>query len=491
MKRRAKIVATIGPASNSLKALRQLVAEGMDVARLNFSHGTHRDHALAIKRIRHVASEYGRAIGIMQDLQGPKIRTGPLAGRQPLRLHPGQRLTLTASPVPSSEKVIYVDFPDLAKAVSPGDTILMDDGQLVFNVLKLSKKGVLVEVIQGGLLGAHKGVSLPGGRISPNALTEKDLRDLTFGLQHGVDICAISFVRSASDIHALQQAIAERAPDRRAPMIIAKLERPEVLEVLPSVLAASDGVMVARGDLGVEISSARVPSLQKQIIRQANQELRTVITATQMLESMIFSPRPTRAEASDVANAVFDGSDALMLSGETAAGSYPVESVRTMHHIILDAESHSAEWGVQLPECSDALLDDAVATTHAARALARDRDVAAIAVFTRTGRTARLMAKARPTVPILGFTPEEETYDQMSLLWGVAPYIVPKANTVEEMIQRVEETGTQAGIFKPGDQVVLVASLPVGAMGPPNFTLLHTIGSQRNDFQIDKEESTP
>jgi pyruvate kinase len=273
----------------------------------------------------------------------------------------------------------------------------------------------------------------------------------------------------------LRQSIAEIEPGCESLPLIAKLERPEAIEHLDEILEVCEGVMVARGDLGVEVSAERVPSLQKEIIQRANSKLKIVITATQMLESMIHTPRPTRAEASDVANAVFDGSDALMLSGETAVGEFPIHAVQTMDRIVLDAEEHAHTWGYQLPEVDTSKLDDAVATTHAARSLAQDRNVAAIAVFTRSGRTAQLMSKARPRVPILAFTPENSTFNLMSIHWGVVPFLIPMAHTVEQMIDHVRDACLASGIVQAGEQVVIVASLPVGAMGPPNFTLLHTI----------------
>jgi len=294
-------------------------------------------------------------------------------------------------------------------------------------------------------------------------------------LEQGVDAVAMSYVRTADDLIDLRNAIVGYDPDFRSLPIIAKLERPGAVEQLDAILDVCDGVMVARGDLGVEVSPERVPSLQKHIIQRANIEMKTVITATQMLETMINHPHPTRAEASDVANAVFDGSDALMLSGETAIGKYPTKSVETMNRIILDAEKHAPEWGYRSKDEIVTTTDDAVATTHAARSLANDRNVAAIAVFTRSGRTARLMSKVRPRVPIIAFTPEQTTYHLMPLLWGVIPNLIPMAHSVEEMIERVREACLASGIVRPGQQVVMVASLPIGAMGPPNFTLLHTI----------------
>jgi pyruvate kinase len=306
-------------------------------------------------------------------------------------------------------------------------------------------------------------------------MTEKDMDDLAFGLDQGVDAIAVSFVQRAADVKAVRQKINQHSRNGWTPWLIAKLEKPGAIEELDEILEVSDGVMVARGDLGVEMSPEKVPSIQKQIISRANQQLKLVITATQMLESMMEHPRPTRAEASDVANAIFDGSDALMLSGETAAGRYPVKSVQTMSNIILDAEAHKAQWGCNEIKEPIFTSDDAVATTHAAQALAQDRDVSAIAVFTRSGRTARLMSKVRPKADILAFTPEERTYRQLAALWGVKPYLVPMAHSVEDMIDRIRQAALEHGTFTTGQQIVLVASLPIGAMGPPNFAHLYTI----------------
>jgi pyruvate kinase len=358
--------------------------------------------------------------------------------------------------------------------VSAGDTILIDDGSLELKVQSSDGTRVLTEVIVGGLLGSRKGINLPGVSLSASAITPKDEDDLAFGLEHGVDAIALSFVRRSADMLKLRDLISKLKPGKRIPLLIAKLERPEAIDNLEAILDVSDGVMVARGDLGVEVSPERVPSLQKQIIQSALSRQRFVITATQMLESMITNPRPTRAEASDVANAVFDGSDALMLSGETAVGKYPQQALSTMHRIILDAEQHAVEWGQQVA-IESSTEDDAIATTHAATALAHDRQVAALAVFTRSGRTARLLSVVRPKVPILAFTPEVQTYHQLSLTWGVIPHLVEMAHSVEEMIDHVRQSCLQSGIVASGEQVVMVASLPVGAMGPPNFTLLHTI----------------
>jgi pyruvate kinase len=475
MQRRAKIIATIGPATKTRDHLRGLVAAGMDVVRLNFSHGDHQDHADAIRHIREVAEEAEKPITILQDLQGSKLRTGDLAQEEPILLQVGDSLVLTTTPIPGTADRIHVNYPALPREVSPGDRILIDDGAMELEVASTSDSDVETKVILGGSLGSHKGIHLPGVQLSAPPLTSKDLDDVSFGLEQGVDMVALSYVRRAEDLMELRKALTEKDPKAQEMPIIAKLETPEAVDQIDAILEMCDGVMVARGDLGVTMSPERVPSLQKHLIKCANTKLKFVITATQMLETMIVNPSPTRAEASDVANAVFDGSDALMLSGETAIGKYPIMAVQTMSRIIIDAEEHALEWGYRPLSEFATTEDDAVATTHAARALAHDRSVAAIAVFTRSGKTARLMSKARPQAPILAFTPEQITYQQMAMFWGVVPYLVPMAHSVEEMIDRVRHSCLASGIVRSGEQVVLVASLPVGAMGPPNFTLLHTI----------------
>jgi pyruvate kinase len=475
MTRKAKIIATLGPATSSHKAIRDLVEAGMDVARLNFSHGDHEEHANQIDLLRKVADETGKPLAILQDLRGPKLRTGKLGGpEEAFLLESGDRLALSTEPVPGTKERVHIDYPALTKDVKPGDRILIDDGAMEVQVEEVDEKTVHTLVMVGGRLQSNKGINLPGVHLSAPAITPKDKSDLAFGLERGVDAVAMSFVRRPEDLQELRAIIVDLAPDQHIP-IIAKLERPEALEHLDEILEVCDGVMVARGDLGVEVSPERVPSIQKKIIQHANARFRTVITATQMLESMMTNPRPTRAEASDVANAVFDGSDVLMLSGETAVGSYPIDAVRTMSRIILDAEEHTAEWGYVLREESLVTDDDAVATAHAACMLASDRDVAAIAVFTRSGRTAKLVSNVRPAAPILAFTPELKTYRCMSMYWGVIPLLVPMSHSVEEMIEHVREACLASDMVQVGDQVVMVASLPVGEMGPPNFTLLHKI----------------
>ena len=478
MERKAKIVATIGPASQDDAILERLIQAGMDVARLNFSHGTQAEHAARTSSLRRLAGCLGTALAILQDLQGPKIRVGVLPA--PLTLAVGQTVELypqeDTSPLTqhASHVTIPVDFPELFRSVSLGNRILMDDGHLELTVQQADGKTVTAQVKAGGVLSSHKGINLPGIRLDIPSFTEKDAQDLAFGLSLGVDAVAASFVRSAQDVVQVRQAMEKLSPGK-SPLLVAKLERPEALADLEKILNVADGVMVARGDLGVEMAPEDVPGAQKRIIQAANRRGKLVITATQMLESMIHNPLPTRAEASDVANAVFDGTDAVMLSAETAAGEYPVESVEMMDRIVRQAEAGFTEWGhTQIMEASE--HDDAAAIANAARELAHDRDVAAIAVFTRSGRTAALMAKARPCVPILAFTPEPQTYQRLAIMWGVTPYIVPFADTVEEMIAHVETALRVSGIVQPGQQVVLISGFPVGAMRPPNMALLHTVG---------------
>jgi pyruvate kinase len=478
VKRRAKIVATIGPASRSLDTLRLLADAGMDGARLNFSHGEPADHAEVIERLRQVAREKGRPIAILQDLAGPKVRTRPNDPPGPIHLEPGQMILLSPSECPSSTRCISIDYPALTTDLPAGSTVLIDDGRIQLLVVGTTPDALQAEVVVGGALTDRKGVNFPGAHLALPALTPKDLQDLEMGLEHGVDAIAASFVRHEDNVRALRQA-ADRSPHETKPLIWSKIERPEALERLDHILESSDGVMVARGDLGVEMAPERVPSIQKRIIREGNAEFKLVMTATQMLDSMIHNPRPTRAEASDVANAVFDGSDALMLSGETALGDYPVETVRTMAQIILDAEAHVAEWGSRASPDQISHADDATATVLAARELAQERGAAALAVFTRSGQTARLMSKARPRVPILAFTSDPRVVHQMALFWGTEPHLVPLASTVEEMIASVEAALRSHPDIGDGAQVVMVASLPIGAMGPANFTYLHTIGAPR------------
>lgn len=478
MIRNAKIVATIGPASDADGILTRMIRSGMDVARLNFSHGTHAEHAARIQKIRELSVELRKPIAILQDLQGPKLRVGKIPNGA-IDLRSGDIIFLGAEDnQPETPGVTFVsmDIPNLQAAVSPGGRILMDDGKLELIVREVHPDGVSAQVVIGGKLSSNKGVNLPGAALHFEGFTEKDREDLAFGLEQGVDYVAISFVRNGADVEKVRQAAKEMVPARGNTPIIAKLELPEAITNLHEIIHATDGVMVARGDLGVETSPSLVPAIQKEIIRIANEHAKPVITATQMLESMITNPRPTRAEASDVANAVFDGTDAVMLSAETASGAYPAESVAMMADIIKDAEAHYDEWGHQTNAMDPEIQNDALSITQAARELAHDRDVAAITVFTESGRTALYASKARPRVPILAFTPSESTLNRLPLLWGVTPIRIPYCSTVETMITHVEAASLANGYVQAGQQIILVSGFPVGRMRQPNFALLHTLG---------------
>lgn len=479
--RKAKIIATIGPASESEAVLRALIQAGVNVARLNFSHGTHAQHARHIGSIRKVAAELDTTVAILQDLQGPKIRVGNLG--QPLVLKEGERIILYAEgdALPSAPgQKVPVAFVELFASVRTGERLLLDDGRLALTVQSARPRELTARVDAGGPLTSHKGINLPGVRLRIAGFTEKDESDLAFGLAQGVDAVAISFVRSAADVVLVRSAIERlnQGSNLRPPLVIAKLEKPEAFDDLDRILEMADGVMVARGDLGVEMPPEKVPALQKKIIQAANARVKLVITATQMLESMISNTLPTRAEASDVANAIFDGTDAVMLSAESASGKYPVESVAMMARIISEAESHFVEWGAtrSLDSLGGSDGSDAASMARAAYEIARDRDVTAIAVFTMQGRTALLVSKSHPNVPILAFTPELETCRRLSFLWGVFPRLVPFVNTLEAMLRHVDAAMLQSAVIKPGQQVVLVCGFPVGALHAPNMALLHTVG---------------
>jgi pyruvate kinase len=463
--------------------LRSLIEAGMNVARLNFSHGTYEEHAARIVSLRKLSQEMKRPVSILQDLQGPKLRVGNLP-KEGIRLTAGQFVYLV--PIDTAARdyglegnthYIPMDIPDLTHNLEPGKRILLDDGNLELEISAIENGTIHTKVILGGTLTSHKGVNFPGAHLDIPGFTEKDHEDLIFGMQQKVDMIALSFVRSAKDIETVRQTMLALDPANTTP-IIAKLELPEAIDNLHEIIHAADGVMVARGDLGVETSPARVPILQKEIIQSANRHAKTVITATQMLDSMIHNPRPTRAEASDVANAIFDGTDAVMLSGETASGGYPLESVQMMDTIVREAEEHFEEWHNNNAFPEEPTRDDAISMTRAARELAHDRNVAAVAVFTQTGKTALQMSKARPQVPILACTPDIETYQRMGIYWGVTPVLVPFTTTVEGLITIVEQAILEHSPLQPGEQVVVISGFPVGALCPVNFALLHTIKCQ-------------
>ena len=479
--RRAKIVATIGPASESEEALEALMQAGMNVARLNFSHGTHQEHEAKVARIRALSKKLGISIGILQDLQGPKIRVGKLPAS--LQLAVGEQVCLFAAQdetPKTGNQLIPVDFPEIFGSVHAGDRLLLDDGRLALEVLKSEGRVVCANVLVGGTLSSHKGINLPGVKLRIAGFTGKDRADLAFGISLGVDAVAISFVRSAEDVKTVRAAMQELSAGngrRVLPLLIAKLEKPEAMNELEAILDIVDGVMVARGDLGVELPPERVPSLQKHIIHAANARAKLVITATQMLESMIQNPLPTRAEASDVANAIFDGTDAVMLSAETASGDYPTEAVAMMSRIVSEAEEHFIEWGSRQDARAGLGESDPASMARAANVLTKDPEVRAVAVFTLQGRSAWLMSKARPAKRILAFTPEQDTYRQLAFLWGVQPFLAKFASTMDEMLADVDSALLAQSGIQSGQQVVLVCGYPVGAQLPPNMALLHTVGN--------------
>jgi pyruvate kinase len=481
--RRAKIICTIGPACNTEADMRDLLRLGMDIARLNFSHGTHQDHAHNIQRLRRAAAREARTVCILQDLQGPKIRTGPLERHEPVLLKTGSVVTITPQNTPGTATRISTTFPDLARELQPGAQILLSDGLIELRVKSVRGKDVLCDVLNGGLLGEHKGINLPGVALSIPALTEKDRKDLEFGLEHGVDAIALSFVRTAADIMEAKQIIAAHGGD--VP-IIAKLEKPQAIDHLEEILEAADGVMVARGDLGVEMAPEKVPVIQKHVIRRASAWRKPVITATQMLESMIENPRPTRAEASDVANAIFDGTDAVMLSAETASGAYPRESVSIMSRIVVEAECNMGDFVQYRRRREHRGLSVAETICESIAHSAEDLPMGAIAVFTETGNTARMISKYRPKVPLFAFTHAEPIVNRMNLYWGVHPVRCRQARSAEQMVTMAEQDLVRRGLLKPGDVLGVVAGTRQ-ASGSTNLMRLHVVTNEEAESIVQKK----
>ncbi|GAC1670377.1 MAG: pyruvate kinase [Candidatus Acidiferrum sp.] len=469
--RHSKIVCTIGPASSSPEVIGQLMRAGMDVARLNFSHGTHEQHAQSIEILRAAALKQGKPIAILADLQGPKIRTGPLSGGGPVQLRAGQRFVLTTERMLGDATRVSTTFTLLPREVKAGNRILLSDGLIELGVEKVRGPEVICKVINGGMLGQHKGINLPGVKLRVPALTAKDKADLAFALHQGANYIAVSFVRRPEDVLLAKKLIQRAGKDTP---VIAKLEKPEAIENLNEILRAADGVMVARGDLGVEMKPESVPVVQKLIIARAREFRRPVITATQMLESMTENPRPTRAEASDVANAIFDGSDAVMLSAETASGKYPVEAVSMMARIIEAAEAGVGEFPPP-PQQEKLKVAETVAelVCHASREL----HMKLIAVFTHSGFTARLISRYRPKVPIVAFTAEAETRRRMALIWGVVPKTIKDPHTVDVLAAISEQRLLEEGLVRKGDVIGIVAGTPMGVRGTTNYMKFHTIGS--------------
>jgi len=469
--RRTKIVATIGPSSREPAMLERLVEAGVDVLRLNFSHGEHAQHLEVIKTAREIAARRDHPLALLQDLSGPKIRTGKVKGGVPIVLRDGARITITIDEtIEGTPELISTSYDPLPRDVAPGDAILLDDGNLELRVLSAAESTVTCDVVHGGLLKSNKGMNLPGVKLSTPALTEKDRHDLAFGIQQGVDWVALSFVRQAADVEetkALIRSLGSSVP------VIAKIEKREAIDDLPQILEVADGLMVARGDLGVELSTEEVPTLQKRIIQMANGAGKVVITATQMLESMIENTRPTRAEASDVANAILDGTDAIMLSGETAAGRFPVETVKTMARIALYTEE---QYGLRSPARASVGQGSMVARSLArvAAMVAEELDCKLILAFTESGSTARLVSSFRPHAPIAAITFNDDTYRRLALWWGVVPVKSSFSASTDDMIVKGEELLKRRGLAGSGDTVLMLAGQQHTA-GATNMMRVHTI----------------
>jgi len=470
MNRRAKIVCTLGPATSSQEQITALITAGLDVARLNLSHGRHADHAQVYQRVRAGSDAIGRSVGVLADLQGPKIRLGEFPAG-PVRLNAGDEFTIATDDIPGDQHEASTTYQGLADDVRAGDRILIDDGNVQLDVTGVTGTRVRTRVVVGGRVSDHKGINLPGVAVSAPALTVKDEEDLRWALATGVDIVAMSFVRSPDDAMLARKIMSELG--RPGLPLIAKIEKPEAVRVLPEIVDAFDGIMVARGDLGVELPLEQVPAVQNRAIRLARERARPVIVATQMLESMISAPRPTRAEVSDVAGAVVEGADAVMLSAETSVGAYPVETVATMARIVAAAEESSlrAEHSLtRMPTTTGGAIARAAAEVGA---IVRAK---ALVAFTMTGETARRLARYRSPIPLLAFTTEPATRSQLALTWGVETFIVPTVRHTDEMVHEVDSALVNLGRCAVGDKIVIVAGSPPGSPGKTNALRVHRIG---------------
>ena len=474
MTRRAKIVCTIGPASADPQVVRALVDAGMDVARLNFSHGTHADHERAYHAVREAAAAADRPVGVLADLSGPKIRLGRFADG-PVYWHPGDRVVITGEDVPGTARRVSSTWPGLAREVSAGDRILVDDGRLTLTVERTAGGDVHARVVEGGEVSDHKGLSLPGVALSLPALTGKDREDLRFALRLGVDLVALSFVRSPDDVTGVRELMDAEGVHRP---VLAKLEKPQAVAVLDDIVRAFDGLMVARGDLGVEMPLDQVPLVQKRAVQACRDNAKPVVVATQMLDSMTERPRPTRAEVSDVANAVLDGADALMLSGETSVGRHPVLAVNTMAAIIAATEAGEEGLPSELrrPHLQRPPRTTGGAITLAAVQVARAIGARALVAFTRTGDTVRRLARLHCELPLLAFTTEDTVRHQLALSWGVQPYLVPPVQHTDEMFDQVDQALRRLAVARPGETVVIVAGSPPGVPGSTNTLRVHRVG---------------
>ncbi|MEO8814732.1 MAG: pyruvate kinase [Mycobacterium sp.] len=468
MNRRGKIVCTLGPVTHTPEMVRALVDAGMDVARLNFSHGDHADHKASYEWVRRAADATGRAVGVLADLQGPKIRLGRFADGPTVWAN-GETVRITVADCPGSHDRVSTTYKQLAKDAQPGDRVLVDDGKVALVVQKIEGDDVVCVVTEGGPVSNHKGMSLPGMAVSAPALSRKDIEDLEFALDLGVDMVALSFVRSPSDaqlVHEVMDRVGRRVP------VIAKLEKPEAIDDLEAVVLAFDAVMVARGDLGVELALEEVPLVQKRAIQMARENAKPVIVATQMLESMITNFRPTRAEASDVANAVLDGADAVMLSGETAVGQHPLEAVRTMSRIVCAVENNSTA----APPLTHVPRTKSGVISYAAREIGERLDAKALVAFTQSGDTVRRLARLHTPLPLLAFTALPEVRSQLSMTWGTETFIVPQMQSTDGMIRQVDQALLELGRYRRGDLVIIVAGAPPGTVGSTNLIQVHRIG---------------
>jgi pyruvate kinase len=476
--RRAKIVATLGPASSTIEVFRDLVRAGLDVARLNFSHGSHAQKAELIQMVRTVSKEFGKPICILADLQGPKIRTGRLKEGKPVQLVAGNRLTITPHDIDGTAERVGTVFTTLAENLEPGSRILLSDGLIELHVLEVQGEDVVCQIINGGTLGEKKGINLPGIPVKVPSLTEKDEEDLIFAIGQKVDSVAVSFVRTADDVRHVKNRL--NALNSNA-WIIAKLEKPQAIEHLDSILEIADGIMVARGDLGVEVPPEKVPAIQKHIIRRAAFFRKPVITATQMLESMIDNPRPTRAEASDVANAIYDGTDAVMLSAESAAGKYPVQSIAMMAKIVTETEYQiRIDPPPPIPRPRTLRLSVAETICECMAHATEDLDIAAIAIFTESGSTARLLSKYHPEPPIFALSPYEEVVNRSVLLWGTYPILCQRHLDTDKLVNMAEDILEQQGNVGKREIVGIVAGTSTKS-GATNFMRLHMVGDRGSD----------
>ncbi len=471
--RRAKIVCTLGPATDTYEDTLTLVNAGMDVARLNMSHGNYDDQAVRFYNVRRASDVAGRGVGILADLQGPKIRLGRFADG-PIHVSAGDHFTITTEDVPGDQTICSTTHKGLPGDVSVGDTVLCDDGKVNLRVVSVEGPRVLTEVVEGGPLSDNKGINLPGVAVNVPALSEKDSEDLRWALRIGVDMIALSFVRSAADVEDVRRIMDEEG--HRLP-VLAKVEKPQAVEALEEIVQAFDGVMVARGDLGVELPLENVPLVQKEAIRQCRRYGKPVIVATQMLESMVTASRPTRAEASDVANAILDGTDAVMLSGETSVGVNPPHVVETMARIIKHVEDEAL---ASLPVLVvEPMGSTARAVTRSAVDVARHVGAKFLIAFTETGASARLIARHRPDIPLLAFTPNPQVRATLSLVWGMESFLAPPVRHTDDMVQQVDTALLAIGRVTRGDKVVIVAGVPPGVPGTTNGMRVHMVGMAR------------